>query len=129
MYFIQNKSHYNFFLLLLIFCLFTIVIYSFIIECRFHCNAVLLLFYKKEEEEEEDHILDFKMTSVLDSLVPKPIEETEDLAAKLEALPSYENLKHDINEPAVFNDEQEPSTGLIELIRRNSHEGEPSNIV
>ncbi|UJR09301.1 hypothetical protein I4U23_013544 [Adineta vaga] len=43
------------------------------------------------------------------------------LSSTLESLPSYENLNQNPDEQAVFNEEQEPSSGLINLIRRNSY--------
>ena len=50
----------------------------------------------------------------------KILENPEELTAVLESLPSYESLTQNSDEPAVFDDEQEPSSGLIDLIRRNS---------
>jgi len=60
------------------------------------------------------------MTSAIDFLIPKAIDNPDELAIMLESLPSYENLTQNSDEPAVFDDEQEPSIGLINLIRKNS---------
>ncbi len=60
------------------------------------------------------------MTAMVDFLIPNTIENPEDLAAMLEALPSYDALAPTSGEPTVFDDEQEPPTGLINLIRKNS---------
>jgi len=57
---------------------------------------------------------------MIDLLIPKSIDNPDELTSMLESLPSYENLTQNSDEPAVFDDEQEPSTGLIELIRKNS---------
>ena len=50
------------------------------------------------------------------------------LSSRLESLPSYENLNQNSDEQAVFNEEQEPSSGLINLIRRNSYMEDDENI-
>jgi hypothetical protein len=46
---------------------------------------------------------------------------SDGLTSMLEALPLYENLNQKSDEPAVFDDDREPSSGLINLIRRNSY--------
>lgn len=56
-------------------------------------------------------------TSMVNLLQAK---HTDELTTALEALPSYENLSENPDESAVFDDENEPSTGLINLIRKNS---------
>jgi hypothetical protein len=60
------------------------------------------------------------MTSVLDFLRPKSIDNPDELVSALESLPLYENLTQNTDEPAIFDDEQEPLTGLISFIRKNS---------
>jgi hypothetical protein len=52
--------------------------------------------------------------------VPRQLTSSTELASILESLPSYENLAQNSDEDAVFDDDQEPSTGLIKLIRKNS---------
>ena len=59
--------------------------------------------------------------------VPRQLTSSTELASILESLPSYENLTQNSDEPAVFDDEQEPSTGLINLIRKNSQSEEIDN--
>jgi hypothetical protein len=70
------------------------------------------------------------MTSVLELLMPRTIDNPDELTSMLESLPSYDNLTQNSDEPAVFADEQEPPTGLINLIRKNSdlEEEEPINM-
>ncbi|CAF0875843.1 unnamed protein product [Rotaria sordida] len=58
--------------------------------------------------------------SVLDLLIPSRLNNSDELISKLETLPSYENLIQNSDEPALFDDEHEPSSGLIKMIRRNS---------
>ncbi|CAF2678825.1 unnamed protein product [Rotaria sp. Silwood2] len=58
--------------------------------------------------------------SVLDSLIPRRLNNSDELISRLESLPSYENPLQNSDEFALFDDEQEPSSGLINLIRRNS---------
>lgn len=50
------------------------------------------------------------------------------LSSRLESLPLYETLNQNSDEQAVFNEEQEPSSGLINLIRRNSYLEDDENI-
>lgn len=65
------------------------------------------------------------MTSTLEFLIPRKLDNPdEELTTVLESLPSYENLTQKSDEPAVFDDEKEPATGLIELIRHNSQSEE-----
>ena len=45
----------------------------------------------------------------------------DELTTMLESLPSYENSQETQDESAVFGDENEPSSGLIRLIRTNSN--------
>lgn len=68
------------------------------------------------------------MTSTLELLIPKPLVNQEELANVLESLPSYESLNQTSDEPAVFDEEKEPSSGLIEQIRHNSQSEEPGSI-
>ena len=51
--------------------------------------------------------------------VPRRLTSSGELASKLESLP-YENLAQHSDEDAVFDNDQEPSAGLIKLIRKNS---------
>ncbi|CAF1576591.1 unnamed protein product, partial [Adineta steineri] len=44
----------------------------------------------------------------------------DELTTMLESLPSYENSKETQEESAIFEDDNEPSTGLINLIRKTS---------
>lgn len=64
-----------------------------------------------------------------DFLTPSTIDTPDNLTSVLESLPSYEDLTQSSDEPAVFDDEQEPPVGLIDLIRRNSEiEGAITNL-
>ena len=64
-----------------------------------------------------------------DFLTPSTIDTPDKLTSVLESLPSYEDLTQSSDEPAVFDDEQEPPVGLIDLIRRNSEiEGAITNL-
>ncbi len=58
--------------------------------------------------------------SVLDLMVTRRLTKLDGLISRLESLPSYENLIQNSDEPAIFDEEHEPSPGLINLIRRNS---------
>ena len=69
------------------------------------------------------------MTSTIGFLVPKSLDQPEELTTALESLPSYESLIQTSEEPAVFDDEKEPATGLIDFIRRNSQTEEPTTNV
>ena len=64
------------------------------------------------------------MTSTLGLLVPKPFVNVEELTTTLESLPSYEHLAQAPYDLAVFDEEKEPSTGIIEQIRHNSQSEE-----
>ena len=64
------------------------------------------------------------MTSTLELLIPKPLVNSEELTTVLESLPSYETLNHTSDEPAVVDEENELSTGLIQQIRHNSQSEE-----
>ena len=55
-----------------------------------------------------------------DLLIPRRSENSDELASLLESLPSYENLVQSSAESIFSDDEQEPSAGLINLIRKNS---------
>ncbi|CAF1588645.1 unnamed protein product, partial [Adineta steineri] len=44
----------------------------------------------------------------------------DELTTMLESLPSYEHSKETQEESAIFEDDNEPSTGLINLIRKTS---------
>lgn len=59
-------------------------------------------------------------TPVAHLLGSKSTDNEEELIAKLESLPSYETSQETQEESAIFEDDSEPSTGLISLIRRNS---------
>lgn len=64
------------------------------------------------------------MTSTLGLLVPKPLVNVEELTTSLEALPSCEHLNQSSYDLAIFDEEKEPATGLIEQIRHNSQSEE-----
>lgn len=67
-------------------------------------------------------------SSVVNLLQSKTNDEnTEEITTILESLPSYQNLQENQDESAVFEDDNEPSTGLINLIRRNSLIAAPAN--
>jgi hypothetical protein len=72
-------------------------------------------------------------TSVVNLLQPKHIDNTDELTTMLESLPSYDNSQENQEESAIFVDDNEPSTGLINLIRKNSSQiittNDLSNIV
>ena len=51
---------------------------------------------------------------------PGCLDTTDELTTALESLPSYENLQPNQNESAVFDADHEPSTGLINRIRKTS---------
>jgi hypothetical protein len=59
-------------------------------------------------------------TSVVNLLQPKRIDNPDELTTILESLSSYQNLQENPDESAVFDDDTEPSSGLINLIRTNS---------
>jgi hypothetical protein len=59
-------------------------------------------------------------SSVVNLLQTKHTDTTDELTTMLESLPSYENSQETQDESAVFDDALEPSTGLINLIRKNS---------
>ena len=44
----------------------------------------------------------------------------DELIPALESLPSYRNLQDNQDESAIFNEETETASGLINLIRKNS---------
>jgi hypothetical protein len=62
-------------------------------------------------------------TSVVNLVQSKRIDNVDELTTKLESLSSYENLQEIQEEPAIFDDDNEPSSGLINLIRKNSIQG------
>jgi hypothetical protein len=62
-------------------------------------------------------------TSVVNLVQSKRIDNVDELTAKLESLSSYENIQETPDVPAVFEDDNEPSIGLINLIRKNSVQG------
>ena len=66
-------------------------------------------------------------TSVVNLVQSKLIDNVDELTTKLESLSSYENLQITPDEPAVFEDDNEPSSGLINLIRKNSVQGDTTN--
>jgi hypothetical protein len=59
-------------------------------------------------------------TSVVNLLQSSHVDNPDELTTMLESLPSYENLQANQDESAVFEDDNEPSIGLINLIRTNS---------
>ena len=59
-------------------------------------------------------------TTVANLLTASHPDSTEELTTLLESLPSYGNLTAPEDESAIFDEENEPSTGLINLIRTNS---------
>ncbi|CAF4034627.1 unnamed protein product [Rotaria sp. Silwood2] len=59
-------------------------------------------------------------TSMVNLVQTKHNDSTDELTKMLESLPSYENSQDNQDESAIFEDDIEPSTGLINLIRRNS---------
>ena len=59
-------------------------------------------------------------TSVVNLLQSSRVDNTDELTTMLESLPSYENLQVTQAEAAVFDDDNEPSCGLINLIRKTS---------
>ncbi|CAF1114576.1 unnamed protein product [Rotaria sordida] len=59
-------------------------------------------------------------TSMVNLLQTKHNDSTDELTTMLESLPSYENSQEIHDESAIFEDDNEPSVGLINLIRRNS---------
>lgn len=70
------------------------------------------------------------MDSVDVDLERKTTDDPEELLSRLESLPAYDSLTQLSDEPpAIFDDEQEPSSGLIELLRKNSQVEEPTPVV
>ena len=59
-------------------------------------------------------------------MIPRRNIILDGLTSMLESLPSYENLTENSDESALFDEEQEPPSGLINLIRRNSYSEETS---
>jgi hypothetical protein len=60
-------------------------------------------------------------SSVVNLLQTKHTDNnTDELTTMLESLPSYDNSQETQDESAVFDDGNEPSTGLISLIRKDS---------
>ena len=57
---------------------------------------------------------------MVDFIVPIRHDKSDELISRLESLPSYGNILQNSDESALFDDEQEPSLGLIDFIRRNS---------
>ncbi|CAF1459213.1 unnamed protein product [Rotaria magnacalcarata] len=64
---------------------------------------------------------------MVDFIISRKLTNSDELISRLESLPSYGNLIQNTDEPALFDDEQEPQSGLIDFIRRNST-AEPSTI-
>jgi hypothetical protein len=64
------------------------------------------------------------MASAIDFLVPGSLGNPDELTTVLESLPSYESLTQTSDEPPVFDDEKEPATGIIDIIRHNSQSEE-----
>ncbi len=65
-------------------------------------------------------------TSMVNLLQAKHVDNLDELTTMLESLPSYENIQENQDEPAIVDDDNEPSTGLINLIRKNSVNGSQS---
>ncbi len=59
-------------------------------------------------------------TSVVNLVQSKRIDNSDELTTTLESLSSYENLQEIQEESAIFDDDIEPTSGLINLIRKNS---------
>ncbi|CAF4233760.1 unnamed protein product, partial [Adineta steineri] len=59
-------------------------------------------------------------SSVVNLLQTKHSDNVDELTTMLESLPSYEHSKETQEESAIFEDDNEPSTGLINLIRKTS---------
>lgn len=58
--------------------------------------------------------------SVVNLVQSKRIDNVDELTTALESLSSYETLQQPQDESAVFDEDNEPTTGLISLIRKNS---------
>lgn len=58
---------------------------------------------------------------MVDLFISRKPDSSDELMKRLESLPSYDNLKRNSRESALFDDEQETSPGLISLIRRSSY--------
>ena len=69
------------------------------------------------------------MTSSIKILGSRLLDNKDELTTVLESLPSYESLIQTSDEPPVFDDEKEPATGLIDLIRRNSQADDAADTV
>lgn len=61
---------------------------------------------------------------------PNVSDDPEELISRLESIQTYGTVTPDPDEPpAIFDDEQEPSSGLIDLIRKNSQvEEQPTTV-
>lgn len=66
-------------------------------------------------------------TSVVNLLVPRHIDEPDELASMLESLPSYSPVPSNADDPTVFADEDDPPIGLIDFIRRRTLSEEVDN--
>jgi hypothetical protein len=65
-------------------------------------------------------------TSVVNLLSASQADQSSELLSKLETLPSYSNRTVKSNELNAFDDDEEPESGLINFIRRNTQsEHEP----
>jgi hypothetical protein len=69
------------------------------------------------------------MTSSIKILGSRLLDNKDELTTVLESLPSYESLIQTSDEPPVFDDEKEPATGLIDLIRRNSQADDAADTI
>jgi len=67
-------------------------------------------------------------TSMVNLLQARHVDNPDELTTMLESLPSYENIQENQDEPAIVDDDNEPPTGLINLIRKNSVNGSQSEI-
>ena len=61
-------------------------------------------------------------TSMVNLLQAECNDNTDELTTALESLPSYESLQETEDKPVIFDDNNEPTTGLIKLLRQNTIE-------
>ena len=69
------------------------------------------------------------MTSSIKILGSDSLENTDELTSVLESLPAYDHLIQTSDEPPVFDDEKEPATGLIDMIRHNSQADDATDTI
>ena len=58
--------------------------------------------------------------SMVNLVQSKRVDNVDQLTTALESLSSYDNLQLTQDESAVFDEDNEPTSGLISLIRKNS---------